>query len=541
MINLQKPRGAIAQMASVLLLISPAFSAAQVPVDDAGNVIGTSEPATQSDSVGENGIPLSSAAELQELVGPVALYPDDLLAIVLPASAYPLQIAAAARFLEAHKTDASLKPDPDWDDTVVALINYPEVIELLNADLDWTYRLGEAVVTQQTDVVAAVESFRDRAYASGNLKSDSHQTVSQDDGVIEISPVADDVIYVPYYEPERVVVYQSRPSYFYHPRPYPVYYYPYSTGYYSSGHYFDHGYFWGVTTAFSIGWLSDSLHVHHHSYRGHPYYGHSYHNRYWYRRPSISIYNHHYGHNRRISVNRYSHGDRWRARNTRRTNPIREGYARSGNRSRSRVEDRSETRITRRSGQEATTRRRQRNEIRFRDRGDGQPVASLRDPRGQTDATTPRVRRVATRSNRSRVGRSGNTRSEQIEFRPRTTRSQPAVQPSRETRDQQPAQIRETRRQRSQQTRSNRRQEPVRQSRQQHEQVTRRQAPARQGREHTTRQQAPVRQDRQRAETRRSEPQPRQQESARRDRSGSSESPRRQSNNKRSRSRDRKR
>lgn len=547
--NLQNPRGTIAKMASVLLLISPAFSAAQVPVDDEGNVIGTYEPTTQSGSVGENGIPLLSAAELQELVGPVALYPDDLLAIVLPASAYPIQIAAAARFLEAHKTDASLKPDPDWDDTVIALINYPEVIELLNADLDWTYRLGEAVVAQQTDVVAAVESFRDRAYASGNLKSDSHQTVSQDEGVIEISPVADDVIYVPYYEPERVVVYQSRPSYFYYPRPYPVYYYPYSSRYYSSGHYFDHGYFWGVTTAFSIGWLSDSLHVHHHSYRGHPYYGRSYHNRYWYRRPSISIYNNHYGHNGRISVNRYSHGDRWRARNTRRTNPVREGYARSGNRSRNRVENRSEirsgTRIAGRSGQEATTRRRQRDEIRFRQRGDGQPVASLRDTRARTVPSTTRPRRDATRSSRSRVGRSGDTRREQIEFRPRNTQRQPAVQPSRETRRQQPVQARESRRQRPEQSRGSRRQEPVRQARQQREraaQPARRQAPvrqARQGREPATQQRAPAPQ--QRAGTRRSEQQPRQQESGRRDRSGSSESPRRQSGDKRGRSRDRRR
>lgn len=541
MMNRQIPRSTIAQIASVLLLISPAFSAAQVPVDDEGNVIGTYEPAAQSERVGEDGAVLLSAAELQELVGPVALYPDDLLAIVLPASAYPLQIAAAARFLEAHKADASLKPDPDWDDTVVALINYPEVIELLNADLDWTYRLGEAVVAQQTNVVAAVESFRDRAYASGNLKSDSYQTVTQDDGVIEISPVADDVIYVPYYEPERVVVYQSRPSYFYYPRPYPVYYYPYSSGYYSSGHYFDHGYFWGVTTAFSIGWLSDSLHVHHHSYHGHPYYGRSYRNRYWYRRPSISIYNHHYGHNRRVTVNRYSHGDRWRARNTRRVDLIREGYSRSGNRSRNRVSRSADTRSTSRSDVQiasnrspraTSTRRRQQETIRFRER-DGQPVANLRDNRTRTTSTTPRIRRESTRSGRDR-----ETRREPIEFRARDTQRQRQVQQPRETRRQQPTQTRATRRQQSA--------APVRETRRQQAapaREVRRQQPVRQGREQTVRQQAPARQPSQSSNRQSSngEQRSRQAESSNRGRSGSSESPRRQSQEKRGRSRDRRR
>ena len=176
-----------ALLATALLLLIPVLSQAQVPVDDDGNVIGKSE--SQADIT-----PILSAAELQELVGPVALYPDDLLAIVLPASAYPLQIVQAARFLEALKNDSSLQPDPDWDDSVVALTNYPEVIDLLNNDLDWTWKLGEAIVAQQADVIAAIETFRDTAYAAGNLKSDEYQTVSNDDGVIEISPVAEDVI-----------------------------------------------------------------------------------------------------------------------------------------------------------------------------------------------------------------------------------------------------------------------------------------------------------------------------------------------------------
>ena len=302
----------LASLASLALL--PAATLAQVPVDENGEIIGDFEPQYSEQTTGNDDIPLLSTVDLEELVGPIALYPDDLLAIVLPAAAYPLQIVAAARFLEALENDPSLKPDPEWDDSVVALINYPEVIELLNDDIDWTWRLGEAVVSQQADVVGAIETFRDRAYTAGNLKSDSYQNVSHDDGVIEITPVAEDVIYVPYYEPELVVAYQPRPVYYYYPRPYPVYYYPYSSAYA-----FDRGYFWGVTTAFTIGWYSDSLNVFHHSYYGHPYYGRTYRDRWWYRRPALDIHYTNYGsRSRNVTVNHYYGGDRWQPRDNRR-------------------------------------------------------------------------------------------------------------------------------------------------------------------------------------------------------------------------------
>jgi hypothetical protein len=263
-------------------------------------------------------LPTISASEIEELVGPIALYPDDLLAIVLPASTFPLQVVEAARFLEALEKDPSLEPDEDWDDSIVALLNYPDVVELLNEDLDWTWRMGEAVVAQQSDVIAAIESFRDRAYAAGNLESDDYQLVSQDEGTIQITPVQDDVIYVPYYEPEQVVIYQPRPVYFYHPRPYPVYYYPYPS-YYAFDNHFHHNYFWGVTTAFSIGWHSYHLNTYHHSFYGHPYYGHSYRDNWWYRRPDIHIYNNTYVRNNlNANYNRYGKGDRWQP-NVRRT------------------------------------------------------------------------------------------------------------------------------------------------------------------------------------------------------------------------------
>ncbi|MFQ6005861.1 MAG: DUF3300 domain-containing protein, partial [Woeseia sp.] len=114
---------------------------AQVPVDKNGNPI-----APLGGGNADEEVTLLSAEALEELVGPVALYPDDLLAIVLPASTYPLQVVQAARFLERLEDDPSLKPDEEWDESITALLNYPEVVELMNDDIEWTWRLGEAVV-----------------------------------------------------------------------------------------------------------------------------------------------------------------------------------------------------------------------------------------------------------------------------------------------------------------------------------------------------------------------------------------------------------
>jgi hypothetical protein len=232
----------------------------------------------------EQAVQIASADELDELVGPIALYPDDLVAIVLPASTYPLQIVQAARLLEDRKRDSGLEPEEDWDDSVVALLNYPEVVEMMNDDLDWTYDLGTAVLNQRADVLNAVQEFRDRAYAAGNLRTDDRQTVARDDGEITIKPADPQVIYVPYYEPERVVIYQTVPVYHYFPRRYPVYYYPYPAGYV-----FDTGFFWGVRSWYSIGWHSHHVHVYDWAYRNHPYYGWNYYDPWYTRNVYVNI------------------------------------------------------------------------------------------------------------------------------------------------------------------------------------------------------------------------------------------------------------
>ena len=291
------------------LVLGSGAATAQVPVDENGTPIASLADDNYSQEEALAAAAPLTAAELEELVGPVALYPDDLLAIVLPASTYPLEIVQAARFLQLLESDSSLKPDESWDESVTALLNYPEVMQLMDDEIDWTWRLGEAVISQQAAIISAVEMFRDRAYAAGNLKSDEYQTVSLEEGAIEIEPADEEIIYVPYYEPAEVVVYQPQPVYRYYPRSYPVYYYPYPVG-----HNFASGYFWGVTTAFTIGWSNHNLHVYHPSYFGHPYYGHHYYGHY-YRRPSVNVYNAWYVNNS-YRASQYNHrdGDYWRPR-----------------------------------------------------------------------------------------------------------------------------------------------------------------------------------------------------------------------------------
>ena len=174
--------------------------------------------------------PALPAAELEKLVGPIALYPDDLVAIILPASTSPLQIVQADRWLDKRKSDPKLPIDEKWDDPVKSLLNYPDVVKKMSNDLDWTSALGEAVVADQGAVIEAVQVFRRKAKAAGNLKTDDKQVVKTQQEVIIIEPANPQVIYVPQYNPSTVVVYSAAPVYGYYPAPYPAYYYPYAPG-----------------------------------------------------------------------------------------------------------------------------------------------------------------------------------------------------------------------------------------------------------------------------------------------------------------------
>ena len=182
-------------------------------------------------------------------MGRIALYPDDLLAIVLPAATFPVDLVQAERFLQKLKKDPKLQPDQRWDESVRSLLNYPEVVTMMSQDLDWTQDLGEAVVGQQGEVMKAIQAFRARVSKAGNLKTDEKQIIVQEKETIKIVPANPEVIYVPQYQPSTVVVYQSAPVYAYYPTPYPVYYYPYAPG-----AAFATGVFFGAATAWACNW-----------------------------------------------------------------------------------------------------------------------------------------------------------------------------------------------------------------------------------------------------------------------------------------------
>jgi hypothetical protein len=193
-------------------------------------LIGAPLTAAQAPAAAGNAAQAPTPQELEKLVGPIALYPDDLVAIILPASTNPLQIVQAERFLEKRKKDPKLPIDDKLDDSVKSLVNYPEIIKQMNADLDWTADLGEAVVANQGAVLEAVQAFRRKVQAAGNLKTDPKQVVVVEKQVIKIVPADPQVIYVPQYNPTTVVVTSTVPVYGYYPAPYPVYYYPYPPG-----------------------------------------------------------------------------------------------------------------------------------------------------------------------------------------------------------------------------------------------------------------------------------------------------------------------
>jgi Protein of unknown function (DUF3300) len=150
--------------------------------------------------------------QLQELVAPIALYPNALLAQILAASAYPTQIVEAQRFLQQNpnlkgKDLADAVDQQPWDPSVKALCQFPTVLANMDKDLTWTSELGDANVNQQADVMNAIQYMRHQAEQAGNLKSTPQQTVNNDNGNINIEPAEPDVVYVPEYDPELVYGY----------------------------------------------------------------------------------------------------------------------------------------------------------------------------------------------------------------------------------------------------------------------------------------------------------------------------------------------
>jgi hypothetical protein len=170
-------------------------------------------------------VPVVKQEELDQLLAPIALYPDSLIAQILMASTYPLEVVQADRFAKQNK---NLKADAltkaleaqKWDPSVKSLVNFPQVLTMMSEKLDWTQKLGDAFLAQQKDVMSTIQSLRVKAQAAGNLKTTKEQVVIIEEKIIKIEPASPQVIYVPTYNPTVVYGpwwYPAYPPYYYYP------------------------------------------------------------------------------------------------------------------------------------------------------------------------------------------------------------------------------------------------------------------------------------------------------------------------------------
>jgi len=166
-------------------------------------------PAVQATASPSEVKPLYSQAELDQMLAPVALYPDTVLSHVLIAATYPLEIVKATRWLAekpgmtSSEALKSAENEP-WDPSVRALVAFPPLLTKMNNELDWTQRLGDAFLAQEAQVMDTVQQLREKAYAAGNLSNESQIRVERREKVIVIEPAQPELVYVPIYD-TRVV------------------------------------------------------------------------------------------------------------------------------------------------------------------------------------------------------------------------------------------------------------------------------------------------------------------------------------------------
>ena len=176
------------------LLACPKVDEPKAPPAGAEAAVPAAAPAAASAA------PKYAAGDVRALVAPVALYPDPLLAVVLQSSTQPLQVVGADRFLGRRQSDTSLAPDPAWDPSVTALLNYPELVDMLSESLDWTEALGAATLDQLGDVQGAVQEIRFSSYNLGILRSNDVQEVLVRESVIAIVPKDPNQVSIPSYD-----------------------------------------------------------------------------------------------------------------------------------------------------------------------------------------------------------------------------------------------------------------------------------------------------------------------------------------------------
>lgn len=198
----------------------------------------------------QDSAPVFRQEELDQILAPIALYPDSLLAQILMASTYPLEVVMADRwvkensYLQGDELNDALDQE-NWDPSVKALVPFPNILSMMSEEIDWTQSVGEAFLAQETTVMDTIQQLRDKAYAAGTLTSNQQLLVSREDDIITIEPYNPRVVYVPVYDPWEVYGTWWWP---YHP-PYVVYRYPSNVviapGVIWFGNGFSVGTFWG--------------------------------------------------------------------------------------------------------------------------------------------------------------------------------------------------------------------------------------------------------------------------------------------------------
>src|SRR5712675_3499039 len=209
-------------LALALLMTIPVAVSAQT-ADNPPAPSSPAQPASQPPPSAE----LLKPEQLEALAAPIALYPDELLANVLAASTYPLEVVQADRWLKEHKTlkGDALKKEVEkqsWDDSVKALTSTADVLTMMSDKIDWTKNLGDAFLAQQPDVMDAIQRLRTKAYDNKKLVTTKQQKVSvrtqESKQVVVIEPAEPGTMYVPYYEPATVYgtwPYAAYPPYYF--------------------------------------------------------------------------------------------------------------------------------------------------------------------------------------------------------------------------------------------------------------------------------------------------------------------------------------
>ena len=181
-------------------------------------LVGCASAASQSDTQLAADVPSSAAAtpspqlspdELNQLVAPIALYPDALVAQIVAGASFPTEVVEAQRWMKQHPelqgpALAQAIDQQSWDPSVKALAQFPTVLAMMDTNLSWTSSLGDAYVNEPQTVLDAVQAMRRRAQQAGNLKSTSQETITDQGQTIAIEPASPDVVYVPEYDPWTV-------------------------------------------------------------------------------------------------------------------------------------------------------------------------------------------------------------------------------------------------------------------------------------------------------------------------------------------------